>query len=124
MRWCAIVAVAFAVQGCGIQGPEICTLEGRFSVVVQVRDSPTGGQPGSTPTGTMTDGSFRETMSGGPWNGIYELMGGDERPGTYDVEIRAAGYRPWRVQGVKVKDDGCHVITAKLDARMVPSTAP
>lgn len=66
----------------------------------------------------LTDGPYREVMEpigpGGLW-------GAPERPGTYDVEITADGYRTWNRQGVEVKmdRDGCHVETVRLDARMV-----
>ena len=69
-------------------------------------------------TGDRLD-SFREEMSGG-----HRLTGGTERPGTYDVEVRAPGYIPWLMKGVKVEYDGCHVMTAELDARMVHLTPP
>ncbi|MDE2872723.1 MAG: carboxypeptidase-like regulatory domain-containing protein [Gemmatimonadota bacterium] len=124
MRRFAIMAVALTATGCGIVG-KVCTLEARFSVIAQARDSRTGGQLGAPPTGTITDGPYRETMNvylGR--DGAYRLTAGEERRGTYDVEIRAEGYRPWRQTGVEVKHDGCHVVTAELDVGMVPLASP
>lgn len=125
MRWSAIMAVALATQGCGVLGPRVCTLEMRYSVFSEARDSVTGGQLGAPPTGTVTDGRYRETMRAYLGrDGVYKLTAGEERRGTYDVEIRAEGYRTWRRTGVEVKHDGCHVVTAELDARMVPLASP
>ena len=121
LRWCAIVAVALAVQGCGTQ---VCTLEARHVVTAEVWDWDTGGQLIATPRGILTDGSFREEMTVALRDGRHVLTGGRERHGTYDVEVRAAGYQAWRMKGVKVEDDGCHVITAELDASMVRLTPP
>lgn len=121
MRWFTIMAAALATQGCGVLGPKICTDELRFSVIAAARDSVTGGQLGAPPTGTVTDGRYRETMRAYlKRDGVYVLTAGEERRGTYDVEIRAEGYRTWRRTGVEVKHDGCHVVTAELDIRMVP----
>ncbi|MDE2753642.1 MAG: hypothetical protein OXI83_13775 [Gemmatimonadota bacterium] len=88
-------------------------------MVGYIEDSLTGGPPASPPTGTLTDGPYRETMES---HGDQFLYGGGERPGTYDVELRADGYRPWRVEGVEAGHDGCHVENVELLARLVRST--
>ena len=122
MRALAIVVAALIVQGCGFLDPGwACTAEYVYAVTVEVQDSLTAGPPGSTPTGTLTDGQYRETMES---HGDQFLYGGGERPGTYEVEVRTEGYRPWRVEGVEAGHDGCHVERVELLARMVPSTTP
>lgn len=117
--------VEVGYDGCHVETAEFsgpmspgCTLIAKHSVIVDVWDERTGAAIANA-TGTMTEGSFREEMSGG-----HTLYGGLERPGTYDVEVRAPGYIPWLKKGVKVEDDGCHVVTAELDAGMVRLTPP
>jgi hypothetical protein len=39
-----------------------------------------------------------------------------EREGTYDVSVRAAGYREWTRSHVVVKRDQCHVIPVSMTA--------
>ncbi|MDE2806262.1 MAG: hypothetical protein OXN18_14065 [Gemmatimonadota bacterium] len=122
MRALAIVLAALIVQGCRVIEPDlVCTAQYVYAVTVEVQDSLTGGPPGSTPTGTLADGGYRETMES--YGGQF-LQGGGERPGTYDVEVRADGYRPWRVEGVEAGHDGCHVENNQFLAQMVPLSTP
>ncbi len=44
-----------------------------------------------------------------------------ERPGTYEVHIRAPGYRDWIKPGVRVRTDGCHVQTVSISASLEPA---
>ena len=118
MRRFAIVLAALLVHGCGFPLLGVCTDELVHGIKVTVRDSVTGELLGSDPAGMLTDGSYRETMeSAGPGR----LWGAPERPGTYDVEITADGYRAWNRKSVEVEMewDGCHVETVELEASMV-----
>lgn len=112
MRLSMIVLAALAVQGCA------CTSEGQFAVMVQVQDSATGGQITSTPAGIVEYGEYRDTLHASP---RHVLTGGPIEPGTYDVEVRAEGYRVWRRENVKVTESGwcSKVQTVELTARMV-----
>lgn len=121
MRILTIVLAALMMQGCEFFDSGACTAQYVYAVTVEVQDALTGGAPSSTPTGTLTDGEFQETMES--YDGQF-LFGGGERPGTYDVEVRAEGYRPWRVEGVEAGHDGCHVESNQLLARLVAPTAP
>ena len=121
-RWRVIVVGILIVQGCSFTGVGLaCTDQFVYAVTVEVSDSLTGGLLSSTPTGILTDGQYRETMRLSP-NQI--LRGGGERPGTYDVAVRAEGYQAWRMQGVEVQHDGYHVESVWLLARMVAWTQP
>ena len=97
MRVFMIALFALFVQGCA------CTDEGRFAIVVRVQDSVTGEQITSTPTGILTDGEYRDTLYTPP---NHVLHGGDNRLGTYDVEVRAEGYQVWKKEDVKVREAG------------------
>lgn len=122
MRVLAILLAALIVQGCRVVEPGlVCTDQYVYAVTVEVQDSLAGGPLGSAPTGTLTDGGYRETMES---HSDQFLYGGGERPGTYDVEVRADGYRLWRVEGVEAGHDGCHVDSIQLLARMVPAHTP
>ena len=122
MRRFAIVLAALLVHGCGFPLLGVCTDQLVHGIKVTVRDSVTGERLGSDPAGMVTDGSYRETMeSAGPGR----LWGAPERPGTYDIEITADGYRAWNRKGVEVQMewDGCHVETVELEASMVLTAA-
>ena len=115
MRVCMIALVALIVQGCA------CTDEGRWAILVRVQDSVTGEQITSTPTAILTDGEYRDTLEASP---SHVLIGGDNRPGTYDVEVRAEGYQVWKKEDVKVREAGwCSKLqTVELTAKMVRLT--
>ena len=70
----------------------------RSAVAVEVVDSVTGGPISAVPTGILTDGRYREIMI---VHGNF-VTGGMGRPGRYDVEISAAGYRTWTRTGIGV----------------------
>ena len=119
MRRFAIVLSALLIHGCGFPPFGVCTDEQRYGIRVEVLDSVTGELLSSDPTGMLTDGPYLETMEPA---GHSRLWGAPERPGTYDVEITAEGYRTWNRKGVVVEmeSDGCHVETVELQAGMVP----
>ncbi len=118
MRRFAIVLSALLVHGCDLFPLGVCTDQLVYGIIVTVRDSVTGERLGSDPAGLLTDGSYRETMEPA---GHSRLWGAPERPGTYDIEITAQGYRTWNRRGVEVEMEwnGCHVETVELEARMV-----
>ncbi|MCY3545362.1 MAG: hypothetical protein OXH49_00635 [Gemmatimonadetes bacterium] len=118
MRRFAIVLSALLVHGCDLFPIGVCTDELVYGIQVTVRDSMTGELLNVDPTGVLTDGVYRETMEP---VGTSTLWGAPERPGTYDIEITAEGYRTWTRQGVEVEleRNGCHVETVKLEAGMV-----
>ena len=118
MRRFAIVLSALLVHGCDLFPIGVCTDELVYGIQVTVRDSMTGELLSVDPTGVLTDGSYRETMEA---VGPSSLWGAPERPGTYDIEITAEGYRTWTRQGVEVEMErnGCHVEPVKLEAGMV-----
>ena len=49
--------------------------------------------------GILRDGSYTESM----WRWGSEVSGGDDRPGNYEVEIRAEGYQTWRRSDIVVE---------------------
>jgi hypothetical protein len=53
-----------------------------------------------------------DTLYFGPFDLAYE------RAGRYDLEIQAPTYRPWRLTGIRVTENECHVQTVPVQARL------
>ena len=118
--WAAVVALVAA--GCGDEpNPVICTAIAVAALNVTVVDAATN-QPICDAEVTATDGGFRETLPVFPGSGAdCRYSGPFERPGTYEITVRRAGY-PMAVQaGVRVLSDECHVIGVPVTVRL---TAP
>jgi len=53
---------------------------------------------------------------------IVAVTGVDgDRPGTYTVTVRQAGYQPWSQSGLEVEDGTCGVRTVEVTARLQPA---
>ena len=116
-----LVAVV-AAAGCEMEPERVCQDAVTPAVTVVVRDS-----VANTPiaqdvelVGILRDGSYTESM----WRWRSELSGGDDRPGNYEVEIRAEGYQTWTRSGIVVEPGAVCPIDypAELTARLVPET--
>jgi hypothetical protein len=93
-----------------------CTADFRYGLIVQPRDSLTGGALTAPATVVVRGGGFADSvLTLGPGEG-WSTAG--ERPGTYRVVVRAPGYAEWARDGVVVGHDGCHVIPVTLVARL------
>ena len=120
----AAIAVTAAV-GCEDDLISLCDDLARPAVRIHVRDSvadaPISEDLGMA--GVLRDGTYTEDMS--RWES--QLRGGDNRPGNYDVEIRAEGYLTWTMTGIVVEPGAvCPIANpAEFTARLVPaSSAP
>lgn len=87
-----LLAATLALQSCSWMNDD-CTLVGRAAVNAYVSDASTKGIPTSTPTLILVDGAYREEVST-PFPGSNPLnyAAGLERPGRYQVTVRADGY--------------------------------
>ena len=101
-----------------------CTEIAVPSFDVDVRDEL--GRPACDATVVVRDGAFRAAIVGSPapgggcqWQGPYE------RPGTYEVTVSKPGYETEVFPNVLVATDaaGCHVLPAKVRARLEPAGA-
>jgi hypothetical protein len=107
---CALLA------GCSAStNPVVCTALYAYGVSVRAVDASTGQPVTAGLTGTLADGSYRETMQVFPTG---ELVGAGERAGTYLVSVGATGYQSWTQADVRVSADECHVQGVHLDARL------
>jgi hypothetical protein len=114
-----VVAVALGASGCGDEpNPVFCTAIAVSALTVTVVEGATN-QPICDAEVTVTDGAFRETLPVFPTSGTdCRYSGPFERPGTYAITVRRAGY-PTAVQsGVRVTSDECHVIGVPVTIRL------
>lgn len=120
------VLAAGLLSGCGVlpSDSRVCTADFRFGLVVTVVDSLTGGPPTSAVliarSGTFVDsvGPFTPqpvVLNGPP---VLNLPAAGERAGTYDLTVRAPGYRDWTRTSVRVTSDECHVRRTVVTARV------
>jgi hypothetical protein len=93
------------------------------AVVVVIRDAATGTPLAQRAWGVVRDGLYTDSLRPNQSETadqatLFSRRAADERPGTYDVEVRAEGYRTWQTRGVRVGRDACHVRTVVLHARL------
>ncbi len=110
----------FFAGACDTAEPVLCTLEARPGIAIEVRDAVTGEAAAAGALGIATESAFTDTLMAIPLeDGVSLVLTGlYERAGTYEVLITKAGYHAWRVSGVKIERDECHVMTVHLEARL------
>jgi hypothetical protein len=118
-------AAAFALTACDrLSLPHACTADFRYGLNVTVVDSLTNTPPASATliarAGAYVDSvGPRAPLPNGPQGpAVLILSTAGERPGTYDLTVRAPGYRDWTRTGVQVTADECHVHPVALTARL------
>ena len=93
-----------------------CNLNLVYGLVIVVTDSSSGAPLGGVETIVeVRDGAYVDTL---PPFGPNEYSGAGERPGTYSVTVQRSGYRVWRRDGIRVREDECHVIPVRVNARL------
>jgi hypothetical protein len=108
----ALAMAAPLLSACEMMG---CTLEARTGVAVTVVDE--AGAPIADAKVTLRDGDFVETLGQDDYyDGTYH--GAYERAGTYVVDAVAPGFAPRRIEGVRVRDGGCHVETREVEIEL------
>jgi hypothetical protein len=118
-----IFLLLLGVSGCEIlDGP--CDSILVYGILVNVMDSTTNGPVVTRAISVAaTDGGYSDTFQYStadpmPYTQLEAIV--EDRPGTYRVEVSALGFAPWVRNEVRVREDGCHVRTAELLARMQP----
>jgi hypothetical protein len=126
-RFLSFAAGALLLAGCDpVTSDFNCTADFRFGLNVTVVDSVTNAPPASAVliarTGAVVDSVGPATPQQLVLNGPPVLLLGaaGERPGTYDLTVRAPGYRDWTRNGVTVTADECHVRSVAVTARLQP----
>lgn len=97
-----------------------CQADQRPGIEVTVLDSITGGAVPGTVTAKATSGTYADSVVAPGDQSPFALAEG--RPGTYEVEVRAAEYQPWSRDGVLIPEraSGCVVRRVPLRAWMQP----
>lgn len=120
--------VAFCVLSLPVLGCDVgaCTLNIVPAVEVDVKDGVTSEFLTTTPRGVVREGTFEDSLEVSGYTTdvpprVRTLIGADERPGRYVVQIEADGYLPWDTAGVRVSEDDCHVRTATFTAALDPA---
>jgi hypothetical protein len=121
---CACAVALGACESPSSPRPLACTPNILFGLQVTVIDSITSAPPSSA---TLIARSAAYVDSVGPQAPLSPVVDGvvlvlsaaSERSGTYDLTVRAPGYRDWTRTGVRVtQEDQCHVRTVALTARL------
>lgn len=88
-----VMVATFGLQSCSWMEGD-CILIGVYAVNAYVTDASTRGIPTSTPTLLLVDGAYREEVSRpSPGSNPLSYAAGVERPGRYQVTVRADGYQ-------------------------------
>lgn len=124
MRFVTLTFV-LAISGCDWLGLGVeCKSILIPAISLALEDAETGAAVVSDDiTVVFTDGSFADTLR---FSSTAENPRGatlhHDRPGTYDIEVRAAGYSLWTQNDVRVDadGDGCHAVTAEITATLEP----
>ena len=110
----ALLAVGAVAQACS--SPLVaCNYNAFYGLTIVVTDSATGLPLGAPETiVAVRDGAYTDSLE------VFgnEFYGAVERGGTYSVNVQRVGYRVWLQNAVRVREDECHVIPVRLDARL------
>jgi hypothetical protein len=116
-----MVLAAGAIIACDWPFTGACTADFRYGVVVEVRDSVTGAPAADGARLIARDGAYADTSDQLPFRDPLLLRAAGERGGRYDLTVQKSSYREWTRTGVRVREDGCHVIPVRLVARLQPA---
>ncbi len=117
--WPGHLLVTILVGGCS--EPFQCTQSIEPAITVAVTDSVTGEPVAEGALGAIRERDYVDSLRPRAWDGegrLTELQAGDERPGTYVVEVRQSGYAARLPEGVQATSGQCHVQTVALKARL------
>lgn len=93
------------------------------AVVVEVRDTDTGGYMADRTSGYIQERGYADPFvphSVSASGVLRTLQAGMGRAGTYLVLLEADGYATWERDNVVVSTDVCGVVTERLTAEMQP----
>ena len=123
-RLCLLTLPVAGIFGCSLFDSGDCTSIGTFGILLYVVDSAAQVPPSTTPTLTVTEGSYVEFYAEPNGQGVPgRFAAADEREGTYSLLVKAPGYRDWAKTGVRVIRGGkCNkIVPVTLTAKLQPS---
>ena len=109
--------VAMAAVSLSCKSPvQVCNLNFVYGLTVVVTDSVSGTPLVGLETRVeIRDGAYVDTLE---QMTPTEYLGAGERAGTYSVKVQRSGYRVWLSNGIRVREDECHVIPVQVNARI------
>jgi len=108
------------VGACDVFDSQVCTAHIAPGITVTITDSVSGEPRAADAVALAREGAFVDTLgpAGFQANVMVSRQGAYERPGFYDVVVRAPGYADWVQSGVIVRPGDCHVNGVQLTARL------
>jgi hypothetical protein len=123
MKWILgvlLVTLAVTANGCG----KACDAVSKPGIAVTIVDGAAGSLIEGEVTVIASEGSYSDTVSLPVFPSASRFAAlAYERPGTYRLEVQAAGYLPWVMSSVRVSSDDCHVVPVELTARLTKAGA-
>jgi hypothetical protein len=108
------LAFCLLLVGAAACGDKVCTLQPRYSVVVDVVDSVTNVSLAHRSSlivdsffGGVYDSVYHEASNPNDSLHLNPLRSGHQYGGTFEVRVRRAGYQTWTKKGVRVEGDDC-----------------
>lgn len=129
-RWrsLAVCVGVLAATACSGSTPTglACSANYVYGLSLEVRNAVSGAPITDSASVVIRDGSYVESYgylgpAGQPLSGRLSAAG--ERPGTYSISIRKAGFAPYDTTGIKVTGDVCHVHGVQVIAELQPTGA-
>ena len=115
-----VLALPLVLGACDIFDSQLCTAHIAPGITVTIIDSVSGDPRAAEAVAVAHEGTFADTLgpAGFQGNVMVSRQGAHERPGTYEVVVRAPGYADWVRRNVFVRPGECHVKAAQLEARL------
>jgi hypothetical protein len=124
MKYGRLFAILISV-GCA-DNPVVCTGEEGFAITVHVRDASTGEPAALSATLVVREGAYADSMTGTqiePSLFSIQLEAARDRPGTYDILVRKAGYQTWFRRRVRVDRSSCGLEGVRFDVNLTPGSS-
>lgn len=118
LPWPLLSLCALLLAGCG------CDTFAARSLLITILDDRTRAPIPAGATVKVVEGTFEEVVDVPMDYGNDPVGMVFERPGRYSVTVTKGGYHTWSREGVVVSDDGCHVKTVRLEARLRTLAGP
>ena len=119
------VLVAVLNTGCLPFAPGGCATVIEPGVVVEIKDARTGVPLAGRSTGVVLDGAYVDSLVPAgfseptdPVGSMTSRQGAFGRAGVYSLRVQSDGYAAWMLSGVRVKSDGCSVVTQRVYAAL------
>ncbi len=120
-----VVSLVPTVTGCELARG--CSAQFVYGISVEMRPGFAEPLPSDATFGFVRDGSYVDDLRVfvptqlGDSLGPVPLVAAGERSGTFEVIVRRPGFVTWDTSGVRVRDDGCHPVTARLAVTLQPA---